>query len=462
MFEITRLAGARAVALLLGLALSACASTDFRVLEINALSSERPGEAQFEGLEAFAARQPLTPTRRVNILFLHGIGWVENPDEKPLANSFIKGLANAYGLTTDEKAVSSLCGRAADDENIEKLNKVYINATEPRTFFTALPTRTLKLDRLVCMDRQVLTVGDDLEYVIYRIFWDEAMWSALQFAHVGQDDNEGDSSDFAMLRRSVNRTLKDDLVNFGFSDAVMYMSPAGAEIRGAIRGAMCAAALDAAGAGFDRLGYETDYEKACALTERKTIRTDPFAFVTESLGSKIALDVIREAMTDGQETVHDQMIKKTSVFMLANQVPLLSLSDLSTEEPFRPSDYAPEERPTLIAFSEINDFLTYELVPFYEQLYRNTQKVGGAGDDDLNRSDRRRMVDLLGFNAIDMRVEFASPIIPFVNSFVDPEFAHNGHVQQAPVMEFILCGADNNEPRLDGCEIQMAANRSKP
>lgn len=462
MFE--RLVGSllRGLSLFCSLIITGCASTDFQVLEINALSSEIPGVGQFEGLEAFSARRPLTKTRRVNILFLHGIGWVENPEEKPLANNFIKGIANAYGLTTDEKAVSSLCGRSVEDENIEKLNKVYITAKETRTFFTALPSRTLELDRLVCMDRQILSVGKDLEYVIYRIFWDEAMWSALQYAHVGQDDSEGDSGEFAMLRRAVNRTLKDDLVNYGFSDAVMYLSPAGGEIRGAIRGAMCAAALDAAGAGFDKLGFETDYEQVCDLTDRKTIKTDPFVFVTESLGSKIALHVIREAMTDGRETVHDDMIKQTSVFMLANQIPLLSLADLSSEAPFKPSDYGPNERPTLIAFSEINDFLTYELVPFYEQLYRNTQIDGGLGDDGLDRTDRRRMVDLLGFNAIDMRVEFASPLIPFVKSFVDPEFAHNGHVQQPEVMRFILCGGVNDKPRLDGCEIQMAPNRLFP
>ena len=438
---------------MMGAFATGCASTSFNVLDINDLSADAPGETSFEGLEELASRRSLTASRRINILFLHGIGWVENPEEKPLANNFIKGVAGAYDLQTDEKTVSSLCGRSSQDDSVIKQSRLFIKAEEPRTFFTTLPSRTLELDRLVCMDRQVLSVKPDLKYVIYRVFWDEAMWNALQYAHVGQDDSEGDSRSFAELRRSMNRALKDEFVNYGFSDAVMYMSPAGAEIRNAIRAAMCAAALDAAGAGFDKLGFETTHEKACGYTTDLTFDLDPFAFVTESLGSKIALDVIREAMTDGTETVHDEMIRNTSVFMLANQIPLLSLTDIATEPPFRPSDYAPEERPTMIAFSEINDFLTYELVPFYEQLYKNTQMVAGADDGTLDTSDRTRMVDLLGFNAIDMRVEFASPLIPFIKSFVDPKFAHSGHVQQPEIMQFILCGATNSEPTFEGCEI---------
>jgi hypothetical protein len=185
---------------------------------------------------------------------------------------------------------------------------------------------------------------------------------------------------------------------------------------------------------------------------------DPFAFVAESLGSKIALDVVRDARTDGRETVHDAMIRQTQVFMLANQIPLLSLSDLSDSVAFKPSDYAPKDRPTLIAFSEINDFLTYELVPFYEQLYKNSKidpafKSAKPGFDTLNR---RELVDRLGFNVIDMRVEFAEPIIPFVNSFVDPAFAHNGHVRQPEIMDFIICGAEGSKARLKTCDVNRS------
>lgn len=445
--------------------LTACASTNFTVLEINSLASTKSGDGAFQGLEYLANRAPLTETKRINIIFLHGIGWVENPEDKPLANTFIQGIAKAYGLTIEEKAVSSLCGKDEKDEDTSLQNHILIKQSTPKKYRTSIPGRNLELDTLVCMDKQILPVGNNLEYVIYRVFWDELMWESLQYAHVGQDDSNGNSFAFASLRKSVNRSLKDKLVNFGFSDAVLYLSPAGDEIREAIRGAMCAAALDAAGASFSKLGHEVDYDKVCSTANRASVKTDPFAFVTESLGSKIALDLLRDVMTDGKETVHDAMVKQTQVFMLANQIPLLGISDISAERSFKPSDYEKGEHPTFIAFSEINDFLTYELVPFYEQLYKNsiidpTLNLASS-NEEINDFDRRHIVDLLGFNAIDMRVEFAQPLIPFVNSFVDPLYAHNGHVQQPKIMEYILCGANGKSVKVDGCSVKFTNRKSK-
>lgn len=441
---------------------SGCATVDFSLLQVNSLGSETPGVAAFDGLEAIADRNPRTDKRKVNIIFLHGIGWVENPDEKPLANAFIAGVADAYGLNVEKKAVSALCGRDTQEQGLTLHNHVYIKSPDIKRYRTAIPGRQLQLDRLVCMDRQVLPVRDDLDYIIYRIFWDETMWQSLQLAHVGQDDSQGDSLEFAGTRRSVNRNLKDKFVTYGFSDAIMYLGPAGLEIRNAIRGAMCAAALEANGLSFETIGHNVDYQEVCAAAERIRMNNAPFAFVAESLGSKIALDVVRDAMTDGLETVHDDMIRQTQVFMLANQIPLLSLSDLSASEAFRPSDYAPQDRPTLIAFSEINDFLTYELVPFYEQLYKNSQMDPAfrSADPDLDRLDtldRRKLIDRLGFNAIDMRVEFAEPVIPLVKSFVDPAFAHNGHVRQPEIMDLILCGADGAQARLETCDVNRSS-----
>ncbi len=443
----------RILTLLLTLTLlTGCASTKFRVLEINSLASKTAGEGRFEGLEALAFRDRNTPQQRVNIIFMHGIGWVENPEDAPLANNFIKGLANAYNLETDEKAVSSLCGRDEQDEDVTLSNHIHIKEVQPKLYET-LPGSNLTLDKLVCMDRQVLKVKDDLEYVIYRIFWDEIFWDSLQVAFVGQDDAMDEQSLPAMLRRSVNRTLKDKLVNFGFSDAVMYLGPAGDDIRKAVKGAMCSAALDAAGYSFAQQGPEIDYVTVCKTASETSIKNDPFAFVAESLGSKITYDIMRESMTDGRETIHDDMIKGTQLFMLANQIPLLSLSDLNDGEPFKPSTYGDGERPTIVAFSEINDFLTYELVPFYEQLYARSQRSEGRRVDVKSETNRQYIVDLLGFNIVDMRVEFANPLIPLVNQFVDPLFAHNGHVKQPEVMEYILCGANGKQVAFDGCRV---------
>lgn len=441
-----------------------CASNSFEVLDINALSSDRDNNGSFKGLERIAEQAPDSARNiRVNIIYLHGIGYVENPDDAPLANAFIAGVADAYNGTVDEKVVASRCGR--DDENEEKrlYNSIRITDTKTRTYKTTLPGSKLQLDDLACMDRQTLKVDGNIEYVIYRVFWDDIFWDSLQAAHVGQDAlGKKNPSVLASLRRKYNGQLKDKLVNYGFSDAVLYLGPAGEQIRNAVRGAMCSAALDASGFGFEQQGASVNHIDICQVAALREIETDPFAFVTESLGSKIAFDIMRDAMTDGRGNVYDDMIKGTQFFMLANQVPLLSLSDISETDRMVPEPYSDAERPTIIAMSEINDFLTYELVPFYRNLLTRSIREDNTSFDMMSETERNRLINILGFNVIDMRVEFSPPVFPFVGGFVDPLFAHNGHVKQPEIIAYMLCGAKSGQLNVDGCRgLSSPALRGK-
>ena len=439
--------------LILAFALSGCASTSFEVLDINALSSNRDNNGSFKGLERIAAKSLDSKHNiRVNIIYLHGIGYIENPEDAPLANAFISGVADAYNNEVEEKVVASRCGRDDKDEDIRLYNSIQITDTKTRKYKTTLPGSTLELSELACMDRQTLKVGGNIEYVIYRVFWDDIFWESLQAPHVGQDAlGRKDQGALASLRRKYNGQLKDKLVNYGFSDAVLYLGPAGEQIRNAVRGAMCSAALDASGYGFEKQGPSVNHVDICQTAALTEIETDPFAFVTESLGSKIAFDIMRDAMTDGRGNIYDDMIKGTQFFMLANQVPLLSLSDISETERVVPEPYTSEERPTIIAMSEINDFLTYELVPFYRNLLANSSREEDRDFDMMSESERNRLIDILGFNVIDMRVEFSPPVFPLVGGFVDPLYAHNGHVKQPEIIAYMLCGAKGGQLHVDGC-----------
>ena len=430
-----------------------CASNSFQVLDINALSSDRDNNGSFKGLERIAARAPDSGQNiRVNIIYLHGIGYVENPEDAPLANAFISGVADAYNYTVGEKTVASQCGRDDENENKRLYNSIQITDTRTRKYKTTLPGSTLNLSNLACMDRQTLRVDGNIEYVIYRVFWDDIFWESLQAPHVGQDAlGRKKVGTLASLRRKYNGQLKDKLVNYGFSDAVLYLGPAGEQIRNAVRGAMCSAALDASGFGFQEQGPRVNHVDICQIAGLREIETDPFAFVTESLGSKIAFDIMRDAMTDGRGNVYDDMIKGTQFFMLANQVPLLSLSDISESDRMIPEPYTDEERPTIIAMSEINDFLTYELVPFYRNLLSKSVRDDASTADMMSQSERNRLIDILGFNVVDMRVEFSPPVFPMVGGFVDPLFAHNGHVKQPELIAYMLCGAKGGQLHVDGC-----------
>ena len=443
--------------------LGGCASTGFEVLNINALSSDRDSNGSFTGLERLAQENPKTGKKRINVIYLHGIGYVENPDDAPLANAFIAGVADAYGQTVPEKAVASRCGRDDMNESKKVNNSIIIRQPVPVIYNTTLPGSTLKLSALACLDKQILPVDGNLEYVIYRVFWDDIFWDTLQNPHVGQDAiGTKKDAPFSNLRSKYNGFLKDKLVNYGFSDAVLYLGPAGEDIRNAVRGAMCSAALDASGYGFAQQGLTVSHIDICQIAALSDIETDPFAFVTESLGSKVAFDIMREAMTDGRGNVYDKMIKSTQFFMLANQVPLLSLSDISETNPSIPEPYANEDRPTIIAMSEVNDFLTYELVPFYRQLLDRSQRGRSAQLDMSIESEREQLIDLLGFNIVDMRLEFSPPVFPFVKGFVDPLFAHNGHVKQPEVIAYMLCGAKAGQLDVGDCRgLSSPALRGK-
>ena len=231
----------------LAFSLSGCATSSFEVLDINALSSNLDNNGSFKGLERIAEKAPGSKHNiRVNIIYLHGIGFVENPEDAPLANAFISGVADAYNSEVESKAVASRCGRDDEDEELRLYNSIQITDTRTRQYRTTLPGSTLELSELACMDRQTLKVGGNIEYVIYRVFWDDIFWESLQAPHVGQDAiGRRKEGNLASLRRKYNGRLKDKLVNYGFSDAVLYLGPAGEQIRNAVRGAMCSAALDA-------------------------------------------------------------------------------------------------------------------------------------------------------------------------------------------------------------------------
>ena len=443
--------------------LSGCASntkTGLKVHHINSLASSSQNDGSFKGLEYLADPVPGKLKNRVNIMYLHGIGWTEDRNNGQLAEDFLSGIAKAYDLDATDGIITTLCGEAPYDPLASATPHIFIKADQERYFETALPGSKLKLDDLVCMDKQTLAIDDNLEFVLYRVFWDNIFWDNLQFAHVGQDDDRGSSKDIARLRRKYNRVLKDDLINYGISDAVMYLGPAGEEIRSAIKGAMCSAALDASGISFHEQGAAVKHTDICYQARyANNIKINQFAFVAESLGSKITLDVMQEALSDGRETVHDEMIYGSETYMLANQVPLLSLSDLSVGQGKAIARIADEDRPKIIAMSELNDFLSYELVPFYEQLWKRSIRPEANNLHALTDITREKIIKDIGFEMIDMRLEFADKVVPLVKGFVDPNDAHKGHAGEPELMLYMLCGAENAQLNGKECLASELQNR---
>lgn len=441
------------------LLLTGCASTaevPLKIHTINSLTQDNEGSGEFNGLEFLANVKPGDTKSRVNIFYIHGIGWTENPDADQIAEDFLGGIAKAYGRDVEGQIIKSSCGAAAPDGSPAP-NAVFLTPTTARQYETGLAGSSLTLSKFACMDKQVLEVNSALEFVVYRVFWDDIFWNTFQFAHVGQDDAQGSSLAFAKLRRKYNRRLKDELMTYGISDAVMYLGEAGKDIRFAIEGAMCSAALDSAGYSFQRQtlsnpANEVNVEHVCNLASNTSTVSNQFAFVAESLGSKVIYDVLQNNMTDGRDSIIDDMIAGSETYMLANQIALLSLSDLQRGERVRRPEILPiDKRPKIIAMSELNDFLTYELIPFYKQLYKRTTRSASDSPISDTANAGAHISEILGFNIVDIRLEFADKVVPVLKGFVDPLQAHGGHANEPELMLHILCGAKDGKLNRDGC-----------
>jgi hypothetical protein len=444
--------------------LSACATLNpTKVHHINDLASAQTNTGSFKGIEAMA--QPVQgDIKRVNIIYIHGIGWTENADTPELGNSFLRGIASAYEGVDQENFVVNRCRLSHHDTSEGELDHTFIETAQDIYYETGLKGSAIKLKKLACMDKQVLRTSSNYEFVVYRVFWDDTFWNGLQSPHVGYDDAFGYNANIAPLRKKFNRKFKDDIVNYGFSDAVMYLGPAGELIREAIEGAICSAARDASGTSLAQQGHIVTKATACAPDNIDAV-TAPFVFVTESLGSKIIFDVLHETMNDQRGDIIDELVDGSEIYMLANQIPLLSLSNLSvnparTHTPYTAPSRTAKVRPRIVALTELNDFLSYELVPFYETLYGRTYDLRHDGEkrtpDMLNMEGARaHMIEDIGFDIVDLRVEFADPLIPIIKSLVDPKQAHSDHAKQPLLMRYLLCGAQKGQLRTQNCTAAL-------
>jgi hypothetical protein len=249
------------------------------------------------------------------------------------------------------------------------------------------------------------------------------------------------------LRQRYNSLLKDSLVTYGVSDAAMYMGPAGELIRQGASAAMCVALQDAASGNLDQrgvvdsLGLRTlTVGEACAHTPDSV---GAFALVSESLGSRVVFDVLRDARSapDGS-ALRALIAQQPEVFMLANQVPLIGLGRLNAQRDSVPVG----DRPIagrLVAISEINDLLTYELTPYVEQLWLTAHAPGETEPRTraaLDAARRQRLIRDFGFEVVDVRVQFAGPFLGLISSFADPNQAHGDHAEHPFVMQLIVCG----------------------
>jgi hypothetical protein len=245
-------------------------------------------------------------------------------------------------------------------------------------------------------------------------------------------------------RVAVNRSLKQQLINDRLSDPVLYVGAYKAEMQYPVQQAICWILKDGSAAG------------ACSFEgiDPAAIRGTRVDIVTLSLGSRMVFDTLADLHDSpkpaaAHQALADLISNLESVYMLANQLPLLELGNvkrapgaiapMAAEEaveipqglerilqlrsqgasPRRPEEAATPAPIWLIAFSDPNDLLSYTIPEAFAR--RN------PGHRFANVSISVARTAILGLLA-------------------NPLTAHTGHDQVQRIIQLIAHGS-GNEPR---------------
>jgi hypothetical protein len=203
-----------------------------------------------------------------------------------------------------------------------------------------------------------------------------------------------DRTVFSKDRRAwANALIKSQIMDDRLSDVTFYLNEdGGRQIREAIQDALLRS-LSAQGLSLDQL----------SAGATPTAKTAPLFVISESLGSKIVVDSLKEFETRHQTQAFAQQTRGNihTLFLLANQIPILNLSVRirSRDSPHYPhltelaqarnadrNPRLPDVPLHVVAFSDPNDLFSYQLVSNadpptarHHQQCRRLQRPHGLG-----------------------------------------------------------------------------------
>jgi hypothetical protein len=451
------------ISLPLLLLLESCASTEspqllrMRSLHVAIDLESNDSNGSIGGLESLPRDE--NGRLNANVLFVHGIGWTQDREKLDFARDFVIAISEAYGVAPPSPNDTSLCPRSSFEKGSGGGTGLRVTHREHSTLYSDYSRYQLGAVDIACLDKQVLDLGESGSITIYRVMWDDTLYDAYEYPMVGYDDfyPRPGFENIDRLRAATNQQLKSNVVTYGLSDAAMYLGPIGSLLRAGISAGICAAIDDASGASslFNEIAttnHEIRKSAADLCASEAASRSPAFAFVAESLGSRAVYDVLTDPINANSESdnVRTQALKKLygisnrqlEIYLLANQIPLLGIGR-ATQTARISSMPKPVK---IVAFSEINDLLTFELAPYFEHLFMSACIAAGKSQetcarDLMSRETRLQMEKDLGFEVVDVRVKFARPRHIFLPHFIDPEEAHTKYISSPIVRDLIICGA---------------------
>lgn len=349
--------------------------------------------AGFSGLQQ--AKQKIT-----NVLLVHGIG------------THVPGHSMAFMLDISQKMGLDTLNR--DYKEIQMINS------------TDQPVGVLRVYRF-------LNEKTQRSVVFYEQTWSEIT------DPIKQSLSYDTTKEYAKDRSAVNAKMK-FYMNSTLPDTAIYFGPEGERMKASSLQAICWMTNYT----FDQLPSRA--RQYCTPSPKQAINSlkdENFAFITNSLGSRIAIDALQQMAeemraypkktAESKKAVELLQNKEITVFMLANQLPVLQLGRPAPKHKGKKQDYCFENgllydqrifrRLNVVAISDPNDLLSYGLEPDASDKYLDNALCPEISNVSVTTTPA---LDV-GFG------EVANPL-----------FAHTGYQKNPYVLDLIVQGLEDN------------------
>lgn len=268
-------------------------------------------------------------------------------------------------------------------------------------------------------------------------------------------------------RYVVNAGLKWQIFDRALADALIYTGTYGAAMQRGIAAALC------------RVVNEHYQEGDFCAWPSESIAQRDFVFVTHSLGSRMLYDTIRsltletvddaaqegrspfvtDYVDDAREPIKTMVRDTAAIYMMANQIPLLGLTNIPPEvgieslQVARGQQESPQTTP-------LRDPVTYAKSTNSFLQAMDVRK--SALDEKIKNPDKQPVLHVVSFNdtndlltwhlppwyASDSKGLKVEPVVVFVRNdfslfgvFENPLKAHTGYFENPTVWKVMFCGA---------------------
>lgn len=361
---------------------------------------------EFPGL-AVGFTSPTPGGNTTRLIIVHGIG----PQEPGYSERLQRNLIIRLGFDSVDPTVKTIA---------------LLSPPDAKTAPPNLPLGSLRISRY--------SNPAAAELLTFELTWADLLTTerrAVAFDEYGSS---------AKARADLNTSLK-ILIN-SFTDALAYNGSRGDLIRGSMLQTMCWVGR---GAWVD---YPNSARESCSWrdTKRNVIQDDNIVISTHSLGSHVALDTLaklgtlRDALGKdpkaraGMRALDSLRDKDITLFMLANQLPLLQAGQPVPAAAHKAPEYCGANAPkikdrwlkslSVIAFSHPNDILSYTIPQSFT--------------DDF-------MDSRLCATTTNVVVSVARQLSLAVTSVASPQVAHTAYDNDGRVLALMTQGLGQNQ-----------------